>query len=147
MSGSTNAKAGALSQDDGGALSFAYDRDYLARKVARAMSFSMPLQEEPHTNRIVRPFFSELLRDEGTRQRLAGALGISSSNAFGLLEVIGGECAGALSLCPAGETPPTFDVRSVEVLGTERLEEIIGKLRDHPSRRSDRLSMPVSYHS
>ncbi len=127
-----DAKAGALSQDDGGALSFAYDRDYLARKVARAMSFSMPLQEEPHADRVVRPFFSGLLPDEGARQRLAWALGISSGNAFGLLEVIGGECAGALSLYPAGETPPASDGDGVEVLSTERLEEIIGKLRDLP---------------
>jgi serine/threonine-protein kinase HipA len=92
----------------------------------------MPLQEEPYTDRVVRPFFSGLLPDEGARQRLAGALGISSGNAFGLLEVIGGECAGALSLYPAGQTPPAPNDDGVESLGTERLEEIIGKLRDRP---------------
>ena len=126
------AKAGALSQDDGGALGFAYDADYLGRKDARAISFSMPLQETPYADRIVRPFFSGLLPDEGARQRLAGALGISSGNAFGLLEVIGGECAGALSLYPAGQTPPPSDEDGVEILSAERLEEIIGKLRDRP---------------
>ena len=139
-----DAKAGALSQDDGGALGFAYDRDYLARNAARAISFSMPLQEEPHADRIVRPFFSGLLPDEGARQRLAGALGISSGNAFGLLEVIGGECAGALSLYPAGQTPPVSDGDGVEILRTERLEEIIGKLRDRPLLGGDegvRLSL------
>jgi serine/threonine-protein kinase HipA len=127
-----DAKTGALSQDDGGALGFAYNGDYLGRRGARAISFSMPLQEAPHADRIVRPFFSGLLPDEGARLRLAGALGISSGNAFGLLEVIGGECAGALSLYPAGEMPPDSDEDGVEVLGTERLEEIIGKLRDRP---------------
>ncbi|MBT1159464.1 type II toxin-antitoxin system HipA family toxin [Aminobacter anthyllidis] len=127
-----DARAGALSQDDGGALGFAYDRDYLGRRGARAISFSLPLQEAPHADRIVRPFFSGLLPDEGARQRLAGALGISSGNAFGLLEVIGGECAGALSLYQAGETPPASDEDGVEILGAERLEEIIGKLRDRP---------------
>jgi serine/threonine-protein kinase HipA len=127
-----DANAGTLRQDDGGALGFAYDRDYLDRRGARPISFSMPLQEEPHADRIVRPFFSGLLPDEGARQRLAGALGISSGNAFGLLEVIGGECAGALSLYPAGETPPPSDDEGVEVLSNDRLEELIGKLRDRP---------------
>ncbi|MCJ8519724.1 serine/threonine-protein kinase HipA [Pseudorhizobium tarimense] len=126
------AKAGALSQDDGGALAFAYDRDYLGRKETRAISFSLPLCEEPYADRVVRPFFSGLLPDESARQRLAGALGISEGNAFGLLEVIGGECAGALSLYPAGQTPPSSDDDGVEILGTERLEELIGKLRDRP---------------
>ena len=83
----------------------------------------MPLQEEPQTDRVVRPFFSGLLPDEGARQRLAGALGISSGNTFGLLEVIGGECSGALSLYPAGQTPPAPNDDGVESLGKERLEE------------------------
>ncbi|UXN67138.1 type II toxin-antitoxin system HipA family toxin (plasmid) [Phyllobacterium sp. A18/5-2] len=125
-------KAGALSQEDDGALSFAYDAGYLGGSEPSAISSSMPLQEAAYGDRIVRPFFSGLLPDEGARQRLAGALGISSGNAFGLLEVIGGECAGALSLYPAGEAPPSSDDDGVEVLSRERLEEILGKLRERP---------------
>jgi serine/threonine-protein kinase HipA len=125
-------KAGVLSQEDGGALSFAYDAGYLEGSRSSAISFSMPLQEAAYGDRIVRPFFSGLLPDEGARQRLSGALGISSGNTFGLLEVIGGECAGALSLYPAGEAPFSSDDDGVEFLSTERLEEILGKLRERP---------------
>lgn len=125
-------KAGALAQDEAGALSFAYDPGYLTGPDPRAISFSMPLQEAPYTDRAVRPFFSGLLPDEGARQRLAGALGISAGNAFGLLEVIGGECAGALSLYPAGEAPPSSDDDGIEILSQPRLEEILGKLRERP---------------
>lgn len=125
-------KAGVLSQEDGGALSFAYDADYLEGSRSRAISFSMPLQEAAYGDKIVRPFFSGLLPDEGARQRLAGALGISSGNTFGLLEVIGGECAGALSLYPAGEAPLPSGNDGVEFLSTGRLEEILGKLRERP---------------
>jgi len=125
-------KAGALAQDEAGALSFAYDPGYLTGPDPRAISFSMPLQETPYTDRVVRPFFSGLLPDEGARQRLAGALGISAGNAFGLLEVIGGECAGALSLYPAGEAPPSSDDDGIEILSQPRLEEILGKLRERP---------------
>jgi serine/threonine-protein kinase HipA len=125
-------KAGALSQDDAGALSFAYDPGYLGSSDPRAVSFSMPLQDAPYADRVVRPFFSGMLPDEGARQRLAGALGISAGNAFGLLEVIGGECAGALSLYPAGKAPPPPDDDGVEILTPSRLEEILGKLRERP---------------
>lgn len=126
------AKAGILSQHEDGALSYTYDTGYLAGQEPRAISFSMPLQEAPHPDRIVRPFFSGLLPDESARQRLAGALGISAGNAFGLLEVIGGECAGALSLYPAGQTPPSSDDDGVEALSAARLEEILSKLRERP---------------
>lgn len=123
-------KAGALSHDDAGALSFAYDPGYLGSSDPRPISFSIPLQEAPYADRVVRPFFSGLLPDEGARQRLAGALGISAGNAFGLLEVIGGECAGALSLHPAGKAPTDDD--GVEILTPSRLEEILGRLRERP---------------
>lgn len=126
------AKAGALGQDEAGALSYNYDPDYLAGPEPRAISFSMPLQEAPYADRAVHPFFSGLLPDQGARQRLADALGISVGNAFGLLEVIGGECAGALSLYPAGETPLSSDDNGVELLSPARLEEILGKLRERP---------------
>jgi serine/threonine-protein kinase HipA len=126
-------KAGILSQDDAGALTYAYDSGYLAGREPRAISFSMPLQDAVYGDRVVRPFFSGLLPDEGARQKLAGALGISAGNAFGLLEVIGGECAGALSLYPAGRTPPASDGDSgVELVKPARLEEILAKLRERP---------------
>lgn len=39
---------------------------------------------------------------------------------------------GALSLSPAGEAPLSSDDDGVESLSTERLEEILGKLRERP---------------
>lgn len=125
------AKAGTLSQDAAGALSYAYDPDYLNGPDPRAISFSMPLREAAYADRVVRPFFSGLLPDEGARQRLAGALGLSAGNAFGLLEAIGGECAGALSLYPPGEGS-RLSGDGVETLSPARLAEILGKLRARP---------------
>lgn len=92
----------------------------------------MPLQEAPYADRLARPFFSGLLPDEGARQRLAGALGISADNPFGLLEAIGGDCAGALSLYPAGEALASADGAGIEMLGEARLEELLGRLHERP---------------
>lgn len=127
-----NGKAGTLGQEADGTLTYAYDAGYLGEAGVAAISLSMPLGEEPYADQVVRPFFSGLLPDEGARQRLAGALGLSSGNAFGLLEVIGGECAGALSLHHAGEVPAPDDDGGVEELTAGRLQEVIGKLRSRP---------------
>jgi serine/threonine-protein kinase HipA len=125
-------KAGTLGQQENGTLSYAYDAAYRNAADARAISFSMPLREAVFEDGVVRPFFSGLLPDEGARQKLAGALGVSAGNAFGLLKIIGGECAGALSLYPAGKTPPPSDDDGAEILTEKRLGEILAKLRERP---------------
>lgn len=123
---------GHLEQDDAGALSFQYAPAYLALRHPAPISVSMPPRAEPWPDRQTRPFFSGLLPDEGARQRLAAALGLSAANAFGLLQVIGGECAGALSLYPAGKRPPAPGGAGVEILSPDRLATIVAKLRTRP---------------
>lgn len=124
-------KAGELKQDDDGLLTFTYGSDYLTSDPV-ALSVSLPVQEKPFIDRIARAYFSGLLPDEGARRRLAAALGISSSNAFGLLEIIGGECAGALSLVPPGQLPPGSTADDAEPLDEEHLEEVLSLLRQRP---------------
>jgi len=93
-------KIGVLEQDSDANLSFTYDDNYRQLKSAQAISVSMPLATSSYTNAVAKPYFSGLLPDELARKRLAAALGISDTNAFGMLEIIGGECAGALALFP-----------------------------------------------
>ncbi|MGE0213177.1 MAG: type II toxin-antitoxin system HipA family toxin [Parvibaculaceae bacterium] len=125
-------RAGELVQADDGALTFAYVDSYLTSRGARAISVSMPLRQASWPDRVARPFFSGLLPDGDARQRLAGRLGISAANTFGLLEVIGGECAGALSLHPQGKTSLQDDGEEVEPLRGERLANVLGRLHDRP---------------
>jgi serine/threonine-protein kinase HipA len=124
-------KAGELHQAQDAFLSFAYDSNYLTADTL-PISVSMPLREEPYADRVARPCFSGLLPDEGARRRLAAALGVSHSNAFGLLEIIGGECAGALSLIPQGEPLPNYSAGSLEMLEEKRLAEVLKLLRERP---------------
>ncbi|MDM7979022.1 MAG: type II toxin-antitoxin system HipA family toxin [Rhizobium sp.] len=124
-------KAGELKQDSDASLTFTYEGDFLSNDPV-AVSVSLPLQEEPFIDRVARPFFSGLLPDEGARRRLAAALGISSGNAFGLLEVIGGECAGALSLVLPGQLPPASTTDDAKTLNEQHLEQILSLLRQRP---------------
>lgn len=125
-------KAGVLAQDDAGLLGFAYAAEYLSLTDAPRISWSMPLTDQPYDDRVTRPYFAGLLPDETARRKLAGALGVSEGNAFGLLEIIGGECAGALSVYPEGQTPPDQGPGGVEVLNADRLALIVRELRTRP---------------
>lgn len=125
-------KAGQLIQDDDGRLSFQYDAGYLASSSPMAISVSLPLTEEPYPDNFARPFFSGLLPEEAARARLAGALGVSRENPFGMLEIIGGECAGALTLLPEGDTLPDNTPGELEPLDETALSSVLELLRERP---------------
>lgn len=101
-----DAIAGRLDQDAHGDLGFAYDPAWLMRADARALSRSLPLRAEPFERRECRPFFGGLLPEADQRTGAAGALGVSAANEFALLDLLGGDVAGALTLLPEGEMPP-----------------------------------------
>lgn len=124
-------KAGVLEQADDARLAFTYDSDYLAGD-GLPISISMPRREEAYDDPIAHPYFSGLLPDERARRRLASALGVSHENAFGLLEIIGGECAGALSLIGQGQSLPDPSDGSPEPLDDRRLAELLAHLRERP---------------
>ena len=138
-----NDLAGKLVQTSSGQLSFSYYSAYLTQKKP-ALSISLALQSAPYMGKTVNAFFSGILPDSITRQRLAQYLGVSDKNAFALLEIIGGECAGAISLYPEGMTPQQSNKEDIEVLDDQRLHEILTLLRRRPLLAGDdglRLSL------
>lgn len=122
---------GTLIQNDRGGLAFQYDEAYLQAK-PQAISLSLPLQTQPFEGGVVRAFFSGLLPDDIIKHRLARFLGVSEKNPFALLEVIGGECAGALSLQVPGGPVDLTDQGNVEVLDSQKLKDILDQLRRRP---------------
>ena len=134
-----NQLAGKLIQGWRGGLSFTYDRD-----ASMGISLSLPLREESFEGDKVKAFFSGLLPDEHLRQKLARYLGLSEKNPFALLEVVGGECAGALSLYPEGPSPPLHRDDNLEVLSEGQLKEILFLLKNRPllvGEKNMRLSL------
>lgn len=123
---------GKLHQDDSGRLSFSYDTTYLQDKNARAISISMPLKETSFDERVVKPYFSGILPDDQVRARLAKFLGLSEKNPFSLLEAIGGECAGALSIVSDGEILAEEKPEDIEILTDEKLLKILDLLKSRP---------------
>lgn len=123
--------AGQLTQGVGGKLQFTYDANHLKNK-GQPLSLSMPLREDPFDDAITRPFFSGLLPDDRARHKLAKYLGLSEKNPFSLLEAIGGECAGALSLVPKGERLPNPLPTNIQILDDQQLGEILDCLKRRP---------------
>lgn len=123
---------GKLGQDKSGHLEFQYTEAYASSKESPLISLSMPVRLETYEDQRVRAFFSGLLPDDIIRHRLARYLGISEKNPFALLEAIGGECAGALSLYPEGELPPSPSIGDIEKLDDKQLREILDLLKRRP---------------
>jgi len=135
--------AGVLQQHDDASLTFSYNDAYLAKENAAAISVSMPLQSTTYNSAVAKPYFSGLLPDESARQRLGAALGISDTNAFGMLEIIGGECAGALALFPQG-TDPVVSNATDDTLDEQQLAGLLRELKSNPllgGRHDVRLSL------
>ncbi len=135
---------GTLTQDANGLLGFCYDPEWLRNPVAMPLSRSLPLREEPFHGNHARPFFAGILPDEGPRQQIAAILGVSERNDFAILERIGGECAGAVSLLPEGTPPPEAGEQRRRQLSESELQEIVAELPRRPllaGREGVRLSL------
>lgn len=124
--------AGTLHLDKNGDMEFTYAPEWLADPLALALSFSLPKRAEPFGRRACQPFFGGMLPEEGQRDAIARALGVSAGNEFRLLELLGGEVAGALTLLPEGETPAPPSDGAPDVLSDARLLQLLDNLPLRP---------------
>jgi len=96
---------GTLEGDQAGRLRFTYLERVLHRPEL-AVSVRMPMRRKPWDDAEAMACFENLLPEGDIRTHLAQATHIASKDVSGLLGVIGGECAGALTLWPEGLEPP-----------------------------------------
>ena len=109
---------------------FEYDGEWLNRKGAVPLSLSLPLRKAPYTDDAARPFFANLLPESEIRKVIARQLGISEQNDFAMLQEIGGECAGAVSVLSQGSFPQ--EEPGYRELGEEELPKVIAELPRRP---------------
>jgi serine/threonine-protein kinase HipA len=136
---------GTLHVSQHGQMRFTYAGGWLADASRPPISVSLPRQEQPFAQRQCRPFFAGLLPEEAQRDVIAGALGISRGNDFAFLEALGGDVAGALSLWPEGDPPPTPEPAGTpRPLADDELVELLDTLPKRPllaGREGLRLSL------
>ena len=82
---------------DDGDLSFLYTDRWLATQGAFPLSLTMPLAAVPYPSEVISPWLANLLPEEDQLRILTKSLGLDRSDTLAVLEVIGGDTAGALS--------------------------------------------------
>ncbi len=138
-----DAAVGSLTQT-AGKLSFTYHDSWLAHPDSQALSCSLPLQADAFNDAQSRPFFAGLLPEGELRKLLARQFQVSDANSFGLLNEIGGECAGAVTFLEPGQTPPDAKEPQIHWLDESELVKILNDLPRRPMLAGDdglRLSL------
>ena len=144
-----SAKAGELHSTDNRGIVFSYSRDYLADKDVQSLSASLPLREKEFSQKECLPFFSGLLPEGDSRKKLADYLHISETSTLRLLEALGGECAGLVTI--TADTQPVLpqteyalSPENYERLDDDRLADFISRMNIRPLIKADgklRLSL------
>lgn len=125
-----DAVVGRLWLDDRKRFCFQYDSQWLeCSKIP--LSLSLPLRPEPFLDDESHPFFANLLPEEKIRAVIARNLGVSLNNDYGLLERIGGDCAGAVSLYQESSSLQREHGRYRQ-LSSDELAAIIRELPQRP---------------
>ena len=125
-------RTGTLKQNDDGLMQFSYNQTWLEKTDSMPLSRSLPLKNEVFSGKKVRAFFAGILPEEQPRKRIAEILGISDTNDFAMLEKIGGECAGAVSLLPEGVALTDPKNTRQRALSEPELQQLIAELPARP---------------
>ncbi len=123
-------RAGTLGDSPGG-LSFTYDPAWIGGG-GHPLSQSLPLSGDYGPAQVA-AFFGGLLPEGPPRELLARQLGVSTGNDYGLLERLGGDTAGAVSLlAPGAPIPDQPAIPRVQWLSEDGLAELIAELPSRP---------------
>jgi len=125
-----NRLTGTLWLDERQRFVFAYNPEWLKASGSFSLSLSLPLRAGPYADDAARPFFANLLPEGDLRQLIARRLHISEQNIYGLLEKIGGDCAGAISILPHPQG--LAETSGYRELDEEALHEVLAELPKRP---------------
>lgn len=133
-------RAGTL-RDELAGLAFDYDPAWAAADRA-SLSQSLPVDGDVSAE-AARAFFGGLLPEGAPRELLARRFGISAANDFALLELIGGDCAGAVTLLPAGARPQQREGSAVW-LDADEVARLVAELPQRPMHADERGEFRLS---
>ncbi len=106
-----------------GWMSFEYSDEWLEGTGGFPISTSLPLESGNESGLPPHAFFANLLPESSLKEAVANVLGVETSDDYALLEAMGGECAGALTILPEGDSPEAH-VGSYERLAPETIAQM-----------------------
>ena len=143
-------KCGELFTTENREIAFYYIEEYLSSPDSKAISLSLPLKKGEFSQKECLPFFSGLLPEEFTRKRVADYLHISELSDIKLLEAIGQECAGFITIADDDFNPKNIKTEyelnssNYEKLSAKQLEDFVLNIPQRPFLKADdrlRLSL------
>lgn len=123
--------AGTLERRSQARLRFTYDESWVAGE-RLPLSLSLPVRSQPFDHEECAPFFEGLLPEGDFLKAIARTLHVSATNSFQLLSELGGECAGAISVAPAGGPEPGRNPRPPRWLSEDELGALLADLPQRP---------------
>lgn len=131
-----------------GEWGFQYAREYLLnRDPAVTLSLRFPPRARIHLGPGIQDWFRHLLPEGEVRTQLARRSGVSADNDFALLELLAGDCPGAISLHRSGETP--LKEADQRPLSEEEVRNLVAALPVRPlliEVEGARLTLPGERH-
>jgi len=113
---------------------FSYSQEYLASEYKKAISISIPLQNEAFSAEKTRRFFDGLLPEGFMRKTIATDMHYSEDDYLSILSFLGRECLGAIRICEEDDVLDSgyseISKKQVEELaseGTKKSSEMIIK--------------------
>ncbi|MBC7462478.1 MAG: HipA domain-containing protein [Thermoleophilia bacterium] len=126
-----------------GTLVFTHTAYAIATATARPLvSVAMPVRRAPYRGDVVAAFFDGLLPEGEARRMLAHDFDVDTDDAYGMLERIGRDCAGALEVLTATATP-TDVAGAPELLTDAQVAARLAALRSVPLGIDERVRVSL----
>jgi serine/threonine-protein kinase HipA len=91
-------KVGTIEGNSSEDASFSYSKEYISESGARAISISLPIQDEPFSPERTKVFFDGLLPEGFMRKAIASNMHFDENDYLSILYNLGKECIGALRI-------------------------------------------------
>lgn len=109
------------------------------------LSLSLGVRSESYTQGLVKPFIEGLLPEGESRRAIARNIGVAESDTYGLIGVLGRDCAGAMVIQPADESPPmTSSVNTSAPLTEDEIGALVRDLRIAPLGIGPRVKISLA---
>ena len=113
-------KVGDIKGDSSENAQFSYSKEYIARDASRAISISMPIQEEPFSSECTKVFFDGLLPEGFMRKSIATNMHFAENDYLSILYYLGKECLGAIRIDESDELQDS----GYEAITSKQVEEL-----------------------
>ncbi|MDR2893540.1 MAG: type II toxin-antitoxin system HipA family toxin [Deltaproteobacteria bacterium] len=118
---------------------FKYAPDWLESEDSFPISLSLPFQREFFSKEVSSSFFDNLLPEEEVRKQVADNKRLSTDDIFGLLQAIGADCAGALSILLPGQES-RHNKHTYQPLSASDLPAFLAEQRINPLGTGDKYA-------